>query len=218
MILNELVHNYDFSPSTTQDKPVRALMVFAHGAGADSHSDFMNNFTLLLNDIGCDVVRFNFPYMVKRQHDGKRRPPDRMPVLLACYEQVLTQLSVNIPIFLIGKSMGGRVASTLVSDKNIDVSGVICLGYPFHPHKKPESLRLLPLQNTVKPVLIIQGERDSLGSEGEIKQYDIADLCQIMYLPDGDHHLKPRVKSGYTHQQHLSTAIDQISRFIDEVS
>ena len=193
-------------------------MVFAHGAGADLNSDFMNDFTVLLNEMGCDVVRFNFPYMVKRQHDGKRRPPDRMPILLASFKQVLTQLSVNIPVFLIGKSMGGRVAATLVEDKDIDVSGVICLGYPFHPHKKPESLRLQPLQNTAKPVLIIQGERDSLGSKVEIKKYDIADLCQVIYLRDGDHHLKPRIKSGYTQQQHLSTAIDQISRFIDEVS
>ena len=211
----DLKYNFIFSEA---NKPVRALVVFAHGAGADSVSGFMENFTVLLNDIGCDVVRFNFPYMDKRRLDGKRRPPDRMPILITCFQQVLEQLQVNIPLFLIGKSMGGRVATALATETGINVSGVICLGYPFHPAKKPDKLRLLPLQTTIKPILIIQGERDALGSKVEIKDYAISDLCQVVYLPDGDHDLKPRIKSGYTHQQHLATAIEKISEFINETS
>ncbi len=200
------------------ERSSRATLIFAHGAGADLDSEFMENFTLLLNNIDCDVVRFNFPYMDKRKADGKRRPPDKMPALMDCYHKVIDQLEVDTPIFLIGKSMGSRVAVSLVADQSISVSGVICLGYPFHPQKKPQNLRLLPLQQTTKPVLILQGERDALGSKIEIKDYDIPCCCDVFYLPDGDHNLKPRVKSGYTQQQHLSTAIEQIKRFIDEIS
>jgi hypothetical protein len=94
--------------------------------------------------------------------------------------------------------------------------GGICLGYPFHPQKKPEKLRLEPLQRNQKRLLIVQGERDALGNKDEISHYDLSTLCQVLFLPDGDHSLKPRVKSGFTHQQHIETTIQAIVRFIDE--
>ena len=45
------------------------------------------------------------------------------------------------PVLIGGKSYGGRVAS-LVADELHDagaVSGLVCLGYPFHPPEKPEA-------------------------------------------------------------------------------
>jgi len=195
----------------------KAFLIFAHGAGADMHSAFIEDFTSRLNKINCNVVRFNFPYMDKRLLDGKRRPPDRMPKLITCFEQVISQIATTLPIILIGKSMGSRVAASIVANEEFNVSGVICLGYPFHPQKKPEKLRLEPLQATSKPILIVQGDRDALGSKNEIQEYQLSPLCELVYLPDGDHDLKPRVKSGFTHQQHLSSAIIEITRFIDEV-
>jgi predicted alpha/beta-hydrolase family hydrolase len=203
----------------------KAQVIFAHGAGADMHHEFMEFITTGLNEAGINVLRFNFPYMDKRIVLGKRYPPDRMPKLIDCYQHVIdeylcqsTEISGNskkLPLFIGGKSMGSRVAASLVSmEKNEDVNGVFCLGYPFHPAKKPEKLRLLPLQETLKPVLIIQGERDTLGSEEEISHYKISKSCQCVFLPDGDHSLKPRVKSGFTHQEHISSAVKNIASFI----
>ena len=77
-------------------------------------------------------------------------------------------------------------------------------------------MRLAPLQLATKPVLIVQGERDTLGSKAEIDEYSLSDLCQCVFLEDGDHSLKPRVKSGFTYEQHLSKAAEQISLFIDK--
>ena len=129
----------------------------------------------------------------------------------------------DIPLFIGGKSMGSRAAASLLSkEQGFDfehassINGVFCLGYPFHPAKKPEKLRLAPLQLATKPVLIVQGERDTLGSKAEIDEYSLSDLCQCVFLEDGDHSLKPRVKSGFTYQQHLSKAAEQISLFIDK--
>ena len=197
-----------------------ALVVFAHGAGADMDSDYILALVRLMNANRLNVLRFNFPYMDKRKLDGKRRPPDRMPTLVACYQSVLATTNTDLPIFIGGKSMGGRVAATLAADKSViqaqNISGVICLGYPFHPIKKPEKLRLQPLQETQLPILILQGERDALGSEIEISDYEISALCQLHFFNDGDHDLKPRVKSGYNVKQHQSTAINKIRCFIDE--
>jgi predicted alpha/beta-hydrolase family hydrolase len=209
----------------TVDNPI-AQVVFAHGAGADMHHEFMEQVSLLLNKANINVLRFNFPYMDKRIALGKRYPPDRMPKLIDCYKRVIKDLSVSdsnqplLPLFIGGKSMGSRVAATIAADDDIAevIQGVFCLGYPFHPTKKPEKLRLEPLQNTQKPVLVIQGDRDTLGSETEIEQYKISSLCQVTFLPDGDHSFKPRVKSGYTHQQHIETAVNGIIKFIEEES
>ena len=197
------------------DNP-KALVILAHGAGADMDHGFMEKITVLLNERRLNVLRFNFPYMDKRRLDGKRYPPDRMPKLLACYQDIINGHGSDLPVFLAGKSMGSRVAATLAGEVQAKVKGVICLGYPFHPQKKPEKLRLEPLQETLLPTLIVQGERDALGSKEEIAGYQLSDLCELVFFSDGDHDLKPRVKSGFSQDQHLQSAADEILRFIDE--
>lgn len=218
MIKNELTISHIINQA---DNP-QALVIFAHGAGADMSHEYLEAITQLMNEQHISVLRFNFPYMDKRKEDGKRRPPDRMPTLIECYQSVIMSLETPLPIFIGGKSMGGRVAATLASDKTLmmshNIKGVICLGYPFHPIKKPEKLRLAPLQTTQLPILILQGQRDALGNEAEINEYEISSLCQLHIFADGDHDLKPRVKSGYNLQQHQSTAINKMRSFIDEIS
>ncbi len=214
-IENTLINN--------SENPI-AQIIFAHGAGADMHHEFMEQITALFNKVNINVLRFNFPYMDKRIALGKRYPPDRMPKLIDCYKEVINDFkkinnkTKELPLFIGGKSMGSRVAATLASDDEISelIQGVFCLGYPFHPPKKIEKLRLEPLQNTQKPIFIAQGERDTLGSKVEIIDYEISKLCQCFFLIDGDHSLKPRVKSGFTHQKHMESAVHAITEFIQE--
>ncbi len=207
-----------------------AQVVFAHGAGANMSHDFMCEITKLLNDLNINVLRFNFPYMDKRALLGKKYPPDRMPKLLACYQDVIEYVvsqssSKPLPLFIGGKSMGSRAAASLAADPELltpslsnKILGVFCLGYPFHPAKKPEKLRLEPLLFATKGILIVQGERDTLGSKDEIDTYQLPEHCQCVFLGDGDHSLKPRVKSGFTYQGHLQRAANEISLFIDAFS
>ncbi len=206
----------------------KALLVFAHGAGAGMSHPFMEEFSVLLNKAGLSVLRFNFPYMDKRAETGKRYPPNRITQLLDCYCDVVEQISAeenyhNLPVFIGGKSMGSRVAAMLTANDSPlsrlsfnKVRGVFCIGYPFHPDKKPQTLRLEPLRQNTKPVLILQGERDPLGSQLEIVNYELPALCQCQYFTDADHNLKPRVKSGFTQQQHLHKAVKAIEQFILE--
>lgn len=207
------------------DNPI-AQIIFAHGAGADMSHDFMEQVSALFNRENINVLRFNFPFMDKRIELGKRYPPDRMPKLIDCYKSIINEHllealnELTIPLFIGGKSMGSRVAVTIAADGDIAevIQGVFCIGYPFHPSKKPEKLRLEPLQNTQKPVVILQGDRDTLGSKEEIEAYKMSGLCHTIFLPDGDHSLKPRVKSGFTQQQHIETAVNTIVQFIKEES
>lgn len=215
----------------------KAQVIFAHGAGANMSHEFMNEISLQLNKFGINVVRFNFPFMDKRALTGKKYPPDRMPKLLVCYEAVINYVIVHLdkqlgnhsgkhlPLFIGGKSMGSRVAASLVAAPELltanalnKVSGVFCLGYPFHPTKKPEKRRLEPLLGAKKPVLIVQGDRDTLGNKAEITEYQLPKHCQCVFLEDGDHSFKPRVKSGFTYPAHMNRAVEEIVQFINRLS
>lgn len=192
--------------------PESPCLVLAHGAGAPMDSDFMEKMASLLAERGIGVIRFEFPYMRQRRNGGKKRPPDRQPVLLDHWRQVIEKLGNRKALFIGGKSMGGRMASMLVDE--LPVQGCICLGYPFHPPSKPEKTRTEHLQALEAPVLIVQGTRDALGKQEEVAGYELSDSISLCWLEDGDHDLKPRVRSGFTHDQHLKQAADAIAEFI----
>ncbi len=188
--------------------------LFAHGAGAPMDSDFMNVVSQGLAKLDIKVVRFEFPYMQERRLNGKKRPPNRQPELLECFEQVIDELAE--PCVLMGKSMGGRMASILAAQQpqHEAIKGVLALGYPFHPQGKPEKLRTEHLPNIVVPMTILQGTRDALGDEALVNGLELPADIEMLWLADGNHDLKPRVKSGFTHEQHIQTAIEASAQFI----
>ena len=185
-------------------------VVLAQGAGAPMDSDFMNVFAAGIAAAGLRAARFEFPYMTKRRDDGKRRPPDRAPVLLECYLEVLRDLGPE-NLVIGGKSMGGRIASMIADEA--EVAGLICLGYPFHPPGKPDRLRTEHLQSLKTPTLIVQGERDPFGRKDEISGYGLSPTIRVEYAPDGDHDLKPRKASGRTMEQNWEEAIGAVVSF-----
>ena len=193
------------------EQPIASLLL-AHGAGAGMHSDFMQQIAQELSQKGVDVYRFNFPYMQKAEQEGKRRPPNPMPVLQSALLEVLDSVPTNLPRFIGGKSMGGRVASMMVND--LAVCGCVCLGYPFHPPGKPEKLRIAHLQDEGKPVLIIQGQRDTFGQETEVTDYQLNPRVTIAFLRDGDHSFKPRKASGVSLNDNMQIACQHMAAFI----
>ena len=190
------------------------LFIMAHGAGADASSDFMQSMAERIAAQGIYVVRFHFPYMIKRQEDGKRRPPDRLSKLLDAYHGVITQL--DRPCVIGGKSMGGRVASVLSQsdDRSGWIKGCACLGYPFHPPGKPESLRTEHLQSLEVPVLMVQGTRDAMGTQEEVGGMTLDRALEFVWLEDGNHDMKPRKVSGFSHEDHLNTAAVAVATFV----
>ncbi|MEJ6080114.1 alpha/beta hydrolase [Vibrio sp. 1-Bac 57] len=192
------------------------LFVFAHGAGAPLTSDFMEKVATGLAKQGIRVARFNFNYMQQRIETGSRRPPERAPHLIKQFMDVIQTL--NQPMVIGGKSMGGRMATLLAAQEPAEllqnVKGIACLGYPFHPQGKPEKLRTEHLPAIKQPVAIIQGSRDKLGDKEEVEGYSLPEHFQWCWLEDGDHDFKPRVKSGLTQQQHIQSSIDFLVAYI----
>lgn len=178
-----------------------ATLLLAHGAGAPIDSPFLAAIATALAQRGWRVVRFAFPYMARMQSTGRRQAPDRMPVLQEAFrEQVRLerQAAPGRPLFIGGKSLGGRVASLLVDALAAEaaVRGCLCLGYPFHPPGKPLQLRTEHLTALRTPTLILQGERDSFGRRDEVEGYVLSPQLQLHWIPSGDHSFKPTRSSG----------------------
>ncbi len=195
-------------------------VVLAHGAGAPMDSPFMEFMAAGLAEAKIRVVRFEFPYMRLRRETGSKKPPDREPVLRAAWLEVINQLRKSGPakngqLVIGGKSMGGRMASLVANEANVD--GLICLGYPFHPPGRPEKLRVDHLRELKPPTLIIQGERDPFGKREEVASYKLPKKIGLHWLVDGDHSFKPRKASGRTEAQNCQEAVQAMVKFVESL-
>jgi predicted alpha/beta-hydrolase family hydrolase len=131
-----------------------AFFLFAPGAGAPSGSPWMQAWAERLGSLGR-VVPFDYPY----RREG-RRAPDRLPVLIAAHREALARAREGHegPVFLAGKSMGGRVGCHVSLEERVD--GLICLGYPLKGVNG--AIRDEVLLKLTTPVLFVQGTRDPL--------------------------------------------------------
>ncbi|MGI9406465.1 MAG: alpha/beta family hydrolase [Hyphomicrobiaceae bacterium] len=201
----------------------RATLLLAHGSGLPMDSPFMTAFARLAAERGMTALRFEFPYMADRRTSGSKRPPPRADKLCDFYLEAIDvarkHTGMRGPLLIGGKSLGGRVASMVADIAVADgsIRGVVCLGYPFHPPKKPETLRTAHLADLVCPTLICQGTRDPLGTAEEVAGYTLSNVIKIVWLEDGDHDFVPRKRSGRTQADNLQDAVDVVASFADSL-
>ena len=171
----------------------RAVLVLGHGAGAGQDSRFMVDFSTALASLGISTVTFNFPYI-----EEKRRVPDRREVLESCYRSVIETVRREVgtkdgPIFIGGKSMGGRMATHVAAaDPALPLGGLVLLGYPLHPPGRPAERRDQHLPAIRRPMLFVQGSRDTFGTPEELQP--VLDTLEprpaLFVVVGGDHSFK----------------------------
>ncbi|MEP6482674.1 MAG: alpha/beta family hydrolase [Rhodoglobus sp.] len=189
-----------------------ATLLLAHGAGGAMDSVWLNEFCGMLAARGIRTVRFEFPYMAARR-TGTRRPAPKAEISVAAYREAVA-LVADRPLFIGGKSYGGRVASMLAQELVGTIAGLVCLSYPFHPAGKPEQLRTAHLKDLTVPTLICQGTRDPFGSAAEVPGYGLSPSIEVHWLEDGEHEWRPRKAiSGRTAKQNLEEAADAVATF-----
>ncbi|AXY44249.1 dienelactone hydrolase [Halomonas sp. JS92-SW72] len=187
----------------------------AHGAGVGQDSTFLERLRDALAEHGLQTLAIEFAYLQQMRREARRRPPPRVERLveeLARWCDILTHPALP-PLWLGGKSMGGRVASLLAARDG--APGLILCGYPFHPPRKPESLRLAHWPLIASPTLVVQGSRDPFGSRDEIAGYDLGG-ARLHLLEDGDHDWQPRRASGRTQASLIDEAAEAIAEFMAE--
>jgi len=195
-----------------------AAVLLAAGAGADCRSPFLQQAAEGLARRGLHVVRFDFPYMQRRDGEAQtKRAPDRMPVLVETMRAAVA--ASGIPperLVLAGKSMGSRVAAALCDEAS--ARGVLAFGFPFHPPRRPDQLRTPVLQSLRARALLLQGERDPFGQPHEVAAYALPPNVEVVWFADGDHSLVPRARSGHSAAAHFERALDLAAAFVREVA
>jgi predicted alpha/beta-hydrolase family hydrolase len=194
----------------------RATLVLGHGAGAPQTHPWMVKVANALSARGIDVVTFNFLYA-----EAKRRVPDKNNVLEATWRAAIAATIAQAgvlgePLFLGGKSMGGRIATQVAAKGDLRLAGLVLLGYPLHPPGKPEQLRAAHLPRIEAPMLFVQGSRDAFGSPDELRPV-VAGLhpgTRLFVVEGGDHSLGRPKSSGETLDQTLLRVADEVARFI----
>lgn len=193
-----------------------AALVLAHGAGAGQMSQFMVRAAQALAGRGIITATFDFPYITAR-----RKVPDRAPVLETAWREAVHDARAQVgdlPLFIGGKSMGGRIASHIAAQGGAGrIAGLVFLGYPLHPPGKPEQRRDAHLPAISEPMLFIQGSQDTFGTSAEIAallpRLQHATLHEIA---GGDHSFK--VPGGKAKQEPVfEHVIDTVAAWIASV-
>jgi len=193
----------------------RPFFLFAHGAGAPSASGWMRAWRDRLATLG-DVVAFDYPYM-----RAGRKTPDKLPALIAAHRAVLAEARAKAqpgdPLFLIGKSMGGRVGCHVALEEK--VAGVICLGYPLQSGATG-AMRDEVLVALRTPILFVQGSRDALCPLDKLAavRARMTAPSTLLVVEGGDHSLAvsaaQRKASGTTQADADTRVLDAIRTFV----
>jgi predicted alpha/beta-hydrolase family hydrolase len=166
-----------------------AALVLAHGAGAGQKSAWMVKTAQALAGRGISCATFDFPYIT-----AGRKVPDRAPVLEGHWRTMLEEARATfagLPIFIGGKSMGGRIASHIASQGTAGIAGLIFFGYPLHPPGRPEQRRDAHLPAIKEPMLFIQGSADTFGNEAEMTALmPSLQRATLHVIRGGDHSFK----------------------------
>ena len=160
------------------------LFLFAPGAGAPSSHPWMEGWAKRLSAIG-DVVRFDYPYM----KEGRKRP-DPLPALIGAHRLALAGARRESDIFLIGKSMGGRIGCHVALEES--VTGLVCLGYPLCGGGDRSKMRDKVLRDLRTPILFVQGTRDALCPLDLLEEIrsEMAAPNDLHVVEGGDHSLR----------------------------
>ncbi len=192
------------------DKPV-CILTLAHGAGAGMDHSFMEKLADSLTGVGIATLRYNFPFA-----EHKKFRPDSPAIAHATIEaaiQKARELNPKLPLFVSGKSFGGRMSSQwLAGHPDPSVKGVIFYGFPLHPSGKPAIDRAEHLKELKIPMLFLQGSKDTLATWALIET-----VCKslkkatLVKLEGADHSFK----AGKTDT--MSILVNETKKWVDKI-
>ncbi|KAB1215473.1 KAT8 regulatory NSL complex subunit 3 [Morella rubra] len=208
------------SPSTV-DK-LSPVVVFAHGAGAPSSSDWMIRWKDMLGKAlnAVEVVTFDYPYI----SGGKRKAPPKAEKLVEFHSDIVKKTVAKYPghpLILAGKSMGSRVSCMIACNENISASAIVCLGYPLKGMNG--ALRDQTLLQVTVPIMFVQGSKDTLCPVEKLEavRKKMKSLIGLHVIDGGDHSFKIAKKhlqtKGSTQDEAEDLAVQAIAAFVSRL-
>lgn len=187
----------DVSSILTLSADPACLYVLAHGAGAGMRHPFLERVAQALAERRVATLRYQFPYMERKQ-----RRPDLPAVAAAAVRAAVEEaarLAPGVPLIAGGKSFGGRMTSTAQAAKPLPgVLGLAFLGFPLHPPGKPGVTRAAHLESVEIPMLLLQGDRDEFAELLLLRQVlrRLGSRAALHIVKGGDHSFSVPKKSG----------------------
>ncbi len=194
----------------------KGVIIIGHGAGAGMHHPFMVKLSGELANQGLHAVRFNFPYM-----EQGRKSPGSPKKNIECWNQVtryVTEQHPGLPVYLSGKSYGGRMASHLLAESQPEaVNGIIYFGFPLHAPGKDSKERADHLNRINVPQLFLQGTKDKLANIALMKEVtNELKSSTLIEIDGGDHSFNVPKSSGISKEEMIRLLVDHSIKFIKE--
>ena len=169
---------------------IKYIITLAHGAGAGMQHTFMVTLANTLAEANIATLRFNFPFA-----ENKKGRPDTPAVAHQTIEAAILkaqELFPKLPLFVSGKSFGGRMSSQYLSaHHNTRAKGIIFFGFPLHPQGKPSMERAEHLKDIKIPMLFLQGTKDELATWHLIESVCASlPLAELIKIEGADHAFK----------------------------
>jgi predicted alpha/beta-hydrolase family hydrolase len=171
--------------------------------------------------LGATVMRFNFPYVERGVDHGA----DSLQTLVATFRKAYDHLAQEVvpagtPVFVGGKSLGGRTAAELVSRRpqsdGIQAAGLVGLGYPLHAPGRTDRLNVKPLRHIDVPSLFCTGSRDAF-CRLELFEPVLPTLlapAELFVVESGDHSLLLPRSSGRAPDAAYPEVVAKIADFM----
>jgi uncharacterized protein len=174
-----------------------SLLVLAHGAGAGMQHPFLAAVAGELAALGVATLRYQFPYL----EQGSRRPdpPALCHATVRAAVAAAQGLAPELALFAGGKSFGGRMTSQAQAAEALpSVRGLVFLGFPLHPPKKPSQGRADHLSQVHVPMLFLQGSRDEFAELALLEPVvgRLGTRAALTLIADADHSFHVPARSG----------------------
>lgn len=167
--------------------PPSGVLVLGHGAGGGVGAFDLLAAVSAATAAGWRAVRMEQPWRV-----AGRRVAAAPPRLDEAWLAALDQVERSGPLVVGGRSAGARVACRTAVPTG--AAAVLCLAFPLHPPGRPERTRAPELAGAGRPVVVVQGVRDTFGTPGDLAALRLPGV-EIVEAPS-DHGLAPRTKTG----------------------
>ena len=197
----------------------RACYVMAHGAGAGMTHPFLTAVANGFAERGIATLRYQFPYM----EQGSKRPdaPKLAQATVRAAAIAAARLVPNLPLFVGGKSFGGRMSSQCQAASDLPgVLGLIFLGFPLHPPGKPSRERAEHLFNVQLPMLFLHGENDEFAQLGFLQPVikELGPKATLKLFPEANHSFHVPARSGRKDAEVMIEMLDVTKDWIAGVS
>jgi predicted alpha/beta-hydrolase family hydrolase len=179
-----------------------ATLLLGHGAGNGIEARDLEALSHFLPRNGVSVVRFEQPW--RRAGRKVATPPATLDAALMAAAK---HLRVRTPLIVGGRSAGARSAARCA--QQLGARGCLALAFPLHPPGRPEKSRLDELHAAGVPLMVVQGERDTMGRPEEFP----SDL-DLSVVPGADHGFKVPARGPISQQEAMDIVVESALEWI----